>query len=56
MEFYKLNKESNIFNSIGSILLLIDILWILFNKKKRALHDYLAGSYVVYMDKTKDKK
>jgi uncharacterized RDD family membrane protein YckC len=56
MEFYKLKKESNIFNSIGSILLLIDILWILFNKKKRALHDYLAGSFVVYKDKTMDKK
>lgn len=56
VEFYKLNKESNIFNSIGSVLLLIDILWILFNKKKRALHDYLAGSYVVYKNKTTDKK
>ncbi|AIQ14321.1 RDD family protein [Paenibacillus durus] len=56
MEFYSLHKESNIFDFVGSIVVFIDILWILFNKKKRALHDYIAGSYVVYKGKMIDKK
>jgi uncharacterized RDD family membrane protein YckC len=30
-----------------SYFYLIDVLFILFNKKKRAMHDYIAGSYVV---------
>ena len=29
------------------IIIYIDILVILFNKKKRAIHDFIAGSYVI---------
>jgi uncharacterized RDD family membrane protein YckC len=32
---------------VVTLIILIDVLAIVFNKEKRALHDYLAGSYVI---------
>jgi uncharacterized RDD family membrane protein YckC len=45
-----MNEYGRPFSTIGnflSIIIYIDILVILFNKKKRAIHDFVAGSYVV---------
>jgi len=45
-----LNKYGQPFTAIETfleIIIFIDILVILFNKKKRAIHDFIAGSYVI---------
>ncbi|MCX5632297.1 MAG: RDD family protein [Phycisphaerae bacterium] len=45
-----LNKYGQPFGTIGNflcIIIYIDILVILFNKKKRAIHDFVASSFVV---------
>jgi hypothetical protein len=46
-EIYKIIKEHNTFSNILSIFALIDPFCIVINKSKRAIHDYIAGSYVV---------
>lgn len=48
VNIFHLNKgNAIILNYFLTLVLIIDVLVIVFNKKKRALHDYLAGSFVV---------
>ena len=48
-----MNQYGQPFTKLGTILVLtayIDVLVILLNKRKRAIHDFVAGSYVVTKD------
>ncbi|MDO8526736.1 MAG: RDD family protein [Deltaproteobacteria bacterium] len=42
-----LSATKSIYGKILGVLVLIDLLVIIFNDKKRSLHDFIAGSYVV---------
>jgi uncharacterized RDD family membrane protein YckC len=45
-----MNQYGGMFAAVGnflSVIIYVDILVILFNNKKRAIHDFVAGSYVV---------
>ncbi|MCK5707829.1 MAG: RDD family protein [Candidatus Aureabacteria bacterium] len=35
-------------HKIASLIFVIDVIFIIFNKRKRAIHDYIAGTYCVW--------
>ena len=45
----------NLLENINLVLIFIDGIWLLFNKRKRALHDYIAGTFVVKKESNKVK-
>ncbi|MDP4182675.1 MAG: RDD family protein [Bacillota bacterium] len=51
MNFYNLNSEQNkvlkLINSLIGYFTMADVLVIVFDNKKRAIHDYIAGSFVI---------
>lgn len=45
---YKTNThKSTIIANLGVVIFYVDVLFVVFNKRKRAIHDLIANSYVV---------
>lgn len=59
-EFIKNYRNNSIWLSISGFIIFADVIFIVFNKKKRAIHDFISGSYVItkesFLRASKDKE